>query len=110
LEATTTSIAYPSWQQAQAQLGLTRRGIRGIGLAPLTDLAPGATPYAKETGEPITDDVGEPPMSTEITTEDTEAPHDIGVVVDPLQPNDPNFPEQEEELLPLWPVTPYPKG
>lgn len=46
--------AYPSWQQAQQWLGLTKRGIRGIGMAPLTDIGIGSSPYARETDEPVT--------------------------------------------------------
>lgn len=54
IEDMISSDAYPSWQQAQQWLGLTKRGIRGIGIAPLTDIGTGSTPYAIETGEPVT--------------------------------------------------------
>lgn len=46
--------AYPSWQQAQQWLGLTKRGIRGIGMAQLTDIGIGLSPYARETGDAVT--------------------------------------------------------
>ena len=61
--------SYPSWQQAQQWLGLTRRGIRGIGLAPLTEIPEGSTPWAIETGEPVTAPDGEGPQLTRTVVE-----------------------------------------
>lgn len=75
IEGMIASDAYPSWQQAQQWLGLTKRGIRGIGLAPLTDTGAGSTPYATETGDPVVGPDGEAPAldRTDIEDEDTGA-------------------------------------
>jgi hypothetical protein len=83
-----TSNAYPSWQRDQAWLGLTKRGVRAIGIAPLADLAPGATPWATEEGEDITAPSGEGPMATQIGAEDEDEGETVQVV--PATPNDPN--------------------
>jgi hypothetical protein len=96
LESSMSAIAYPSWQQAQAWLGLTRRGVRSLSIAPLADLAPGATIGPKEGGAPITDDHGEGPITTEIGLEDIPPdqppPNEETPIVKPHNIIDPNAP------------------
>ena len=96
LESSMSAIGYPSWQQAQAWLGLTRRGVRALGIAPLTDLAPGASPEALEGGEPITDPQGEGPEIAEVgltdIPPDQPPPGEDTPIVKPHQPADPNPP------------------
>jgi hypothetical protein len=103
IESMLTHTEYPSWQQAQEWLGLTRRGIRGIGLAPLTDQEPGATPWATEIGNAITTEVTqEAPGAEKITLDDettTDAP-DSEVLPSP-DPPDPAAPPD--------PVDPWPR-
>jgi hypothetical protein len=82
-----------SWERAQSALGLTRRGLRGIGIAPLTEVPEGATPYATEDGLPIVGPDNEPPMVSKIFGQDgTKVEGDIPVDGDPeveVSPYDP---------------------
>lgn len=59
--------AYPTWEQAQAWLGLTLAGIRATGIAPLADL-PGVA-IDGEPGVSIVDNQVEPPLTTEIVVQ-----------------------------------------
>ena len=104
IESVLTGTAYPSWQQAQAWLGLTKRAIRGIGVAPLTDLAPGATPWAIETGDPITAPSGEGPVTTQINTESIPpGVEEVSVNPAPQPPDPPDPLETGPDNWPLWP-------
>ncbi len=104
IDSVLNSTAYPEWKQAQEWLGLTRRGIRGIGLAPLTDLgAGGATPWASDEPDPITTPEGEGPATQKITLDDEEGA-DSDVVPNP----DPDEPEPPAADWPQWPY--YPPG
>lgn len=85
-----------SWELAQSALGLTRRGLRGIGIAPLTEVPEGATPYATQEGLPIVGPDGEPPLVGKMFGQDTtnapaNAPEgDPEMEVDPYDPYGPN--------------------
>ena len=59
----------PKWEQVQATLGLRRLGLRGIGLAPLSeDFTVMATAY----GDDLTDRRGEAPILREIGHDDVQ--------------------------------------
>jgi hypothetical protein len=89
-----------SWEKVQSMLGLTRRGLRGIGLAPLTATPEGASPWATEVGLPIVGPDNEPPLTSRIfgqntsyqpdTTPEGEGEPELDVV--PYDPNGPNAP------------------
>ena len=80
------STAYPSWQQAQAWLGLTKRAVRGIGIAPLAVTSNGTTPWATEMGESATEENGEPPETEKISMEDIPPSDTETDVVPPPSP------------------------
>lgn len=62
--------SYADWEIAQQKLGLTRRAVRGIGIAPLSDTLGGSSPYATEDGTSI------------VTSEDNEASIATRIVLD----------------------------
>jgi hypothetical protein len=88
-----------SWERAQSALGVTRRGLRGIGIAPLTEVPEGATPYATEDGLPIVGPDNEPPEVSKIFGQDgTKQEGDIPVDGDPeveVSPYDPFGPNAQ---------------
>ena len=86
-----------SWEQAQAMLGITRRALRGIGIAPLAEVPEGATPYATETGVSIVNpDTQEAPTLTRIIADNEDEPGVENTVADTPA-------EDEEPKPPSWP-------
>lgn len=87
-----------SWEKIQSALGLTRRGLRATGLAPLTEVPEGATPFATQEGLPIVGPDNEPPLVSRIIGQDgtnetnTDPSDDPEVEIDPYDPNGPNQP------------------
>jgi hypothetical protein len=77
----------PLWEQAQAWLGLTKRGIRATGMAPLADTPAGGERDAVEDGDDIVDPVTrEGPRLADINITDDEGGPDMPIVpgTDPL--------------------------
>jgi hypothetical protein len=91
---------YASWEQVQMALGITRRGLRGIGIAPLTDVGVGSTPFATEVGESVVvPETREAPMLTEVfgqgqppLAEEVYPEGDPEIDVKPHVDTDPNAP------------------
>lgn len=85
-----------SWERAQSALGLTRRGLRGIGIAPLTETPEGfATPFATEEGNAIVGPDNEPPELSKVfgqnhTNKADTDPWTDDVEIAPFDPNGPN--------------------
>jgi len=87
-----------SWENAQSALGLSRQGLRSTGLAPLTEVPEGATPFATPDGLPIVGPDNEPPLVGRIFGQDsTNKPDDSPegdpeLEVEPYDPYSPNAP------------------
>lgn len=77
----------PSWEQAQSWMGLTKRGIRAIGLAPLVDTPAGASLTVQEGLGDVVDPLTKEGPTLETITTDQEG----GVATD-IVPNDPDNP------------------
>lgn len=67
--ALVTREGRPEWEQIQAILGLRRRGLRGIGQAPLTE---DFTIMQTDTGDDLTDKKGDAPRLREISHDDVQ--------------------------------------
>jgi len=96
LQSVLGHTTYPSWQVAQQWLGMRKAGIRSIGLAPLTDMAPGAALWGGEINADITATSGEGPTALKVTLDDQTTPNAADTdVVPPPEPPDPADPLDE---------------
>jgi hypothetical protein len=86
--------SYASWEILQSQLGLTRRGIRATGIAPLTETADGSVWWATELGAAVTAPSGEAPVTGDVTLQGDPPQPDKpdGQVVSPYVDGEPNAP------------------
>lgn len=71
--------AAPEWERVQAALGVRRRGLRAIGLAPL---ASGIAHHLTAEGDDLTDKKGEAPILRKISHDDIdmEKDEDVGLI------------------------------
>jgi hypothetical protein len=78
----------PSWEQDQAWLGLTKRGIRATGFAPLAEIPIGSTPLPVQWAPDVTDEAREGPDLFKITVEQetdgaSSVPGDLDIALEP---------------------------